>query len=350
MDTILDLYYRVRSGELRFYFLLPAVLFASFPAIVWVYIIYQRKKRWRIRYPITNALAKIPQVRRVGKFSRHVPMLARLVVLALVIVASMRPQMGKSHETVKTKGVDIMLCLDISPSMLAEDFKPNRAEAAKKVLIDFVRRNQNDRIGLVVFSGMAFTQCPMTTDTAILEEFISQVQVGDVLQDGTAIGDAIVTTVARFPDQEVASKVIILTTDGEHNLGRFDPQTAARIARRMGVKIYTIGVGSDRGVPIPDPTRPGQYMIDFYGRVATTKLDEATLRDVANLTGGRYYRATDETALARIYEEIGKLETHEIESRRFVVYSEVYQYVLGAALLFLLFELISRLMWGRVLP
>jgi Ca-activated chloride channel family protein len=338
------------TGQMRFFFYLPAVLLLSIPAIIWAYLAFQRKRRWRVRYPITSTLTKIPQVRRIRRPSRHLPVLIRILVLILVIGAAMRPQMGKSKETVKTQGVDIMLTMDISPSMLAEDFKPSRVEAAKDVMTRFVRQNQNDRMGLVVFSGMAFTQCPMTTDTAILEEFISQLNVGDVLESGTAIGDAIVTSVARFPDPNVPSRVIILTTDGESNLGDFDPQTAARIAKRVGVRIYTIGVGSPEGMPIPDPTHPGQYMTNYYGQVVNTRLDEATLRDVANITDGRYYRAKDENALAAIYEEIGRLETHEIESHRYTVYSEMYQYVLAAALILLVAELASRLIWGRVLP
>jgi Ca-activated chloride channel family protein len=201
-----------------------------------------------------------------------------------------------------------------------------------------------------VFSGKAFTQCPLTTDTSILEEFISQVKIGDVLESGTAIGDAILTSVARFPDSEVPSRIMILLTDGEHNFGEFDPVTAARIAARVGVRIYTIGVGSKGGSPIPDPNEPGSFMRDMYGRVLYTKLDEETLRDVASLTGGRYYRAEDETALARIYDEIGRLETHEIESHRYTTYSELFQYVVAAALVLLALELVSRYAWGRVLP
>jgi len=277
-------------------------------------------------------------------------MIIRLFVVIFAVLSAMRPQLGQTFERSTTQGVDIMLTLDISPSMLAQDFKPNRAEAAKEVLQKFVRQNQNDRIGLVVFSGMAFTQCPLTTDTAILEEFIEQVQIGDVLQDGTAIGDAIVTSVARFPDPDVPSKVIILLTDGEHNMPGYDPQTAARIAARMGVRIYTIGVGSTEPTPIPDPNRPGTYIRNIYNQIVYTKIDEDTLRDIANLMGGRYYRATDTNALARIYDEIGQLETHQIESRKFTTYNELFQYFLGVALILFGLELLSRFAWGRVIP
>jgi Ca-activated chloride channel family protein len=351
MSNFIDWIYRAfYAGQLRFFFYLPAVLFLAIPAIVWAYIAFQRRRRWRVKYPIASALKKIPPVRRIRRPSRHLPVIIRLLVLALVIFAAMRPQMGKTRETVKTQGVDIMLTLDISPSMLAEDLKPTRVEAAKNVLTKFVKENQNDRIGLVVFSGMPFTQCPMTTDTAILEEFISQVKVGDVLQDGTAIGDAIVTALAKFPDPKVPSKIMILTTDGENNLGQFDPETAARLAARVGVRIYTIGVGSPEGMPIPDPTRPGEFMRNYYGQIVYTRLNEAQLRDIAHLSGGRYYRAVDEHALGAIYDEIGKLETHEIESHRYTVYSEMFQYVLAAALVLLVGELVARLFWGRVLP
>ena len=351
MEAIQDWIYRAfYAGQLRMYYYLPAVLLVAIPAIVWTYIVFQRKCRWRIRYPITSTLAMIPRIKRVHRPSRHFPLIFRLLVIALVVLAAMRPQMGKTREQITTHGIDIMLTLDISASMLAQDFEPNRIEAAKSVLADFVRRNQNDRMGLVVFSGMAFTQCPLTTDTAILGEFIQQVDVGDVLQSGTAIGDAIVTAVARFPDPDVPSRILILLTDGEHNVGEFDPQTAARIANRVGVRIYTIGVGSREATPIPDPTSPGSYMRDYWGRLVYTRLDEETLRDVARLTGGRYYRAEDENALARIYDEIGRLETHEIESQRYTTYTDLFQYVLGAALLIMVFEIVSRQVWGRVLP
>lgn len=351
MDALIDWIYRAfYADQLRLYYWMPAALLVAIPAILWAYYVFQRRRRWRIRYPVTSTVARIPQARRVGRFSRHFPVILRILVIALVILAAMRPQMGKTRERITTHGVDIMLTLDISPSMMAEDFEPNRAEAAKEVLKDFVRRNQNDRIGLVVFAGMAFTQCPLTTDTAILEEFIDQVQIGDVLQSGTAIGDAIVTATAKFPDPEVVSRVMILLTDGEHNVGEFNPETAARIANRMGVRIYTIGVGSREGTPIPDPNAPGQYVRDYWGRLVYTSLDEETLRQVASLTGGRYYRAEDEDALARIYEEIGRLETHEIESHRYTTFTDLFQYVLGAALVMIMLEMIVRQKWGRVLP
>jgi Ca-activated chloride channel family protein len=351
METLRDIFFRgLISGQLKFAYWLPSLLLFAIPAIIGVYFAFLRSRRWRIRYPVTSILAQIPRVKRIRRPSRHLPLLLRLLVIALVVLAAMRPQMGKTQEKTTTRGVDIVLTLDISPSMMATDFTPNRAEAAKEVLRKFVMRNQNDRIGLVVFSGMAFTQCPMTADTAILEEFIEQVKIGDVLQDGTAIGEAIVTSVARFPDPDVPSKVIILTTDGEHNMPGYDPQTAARIAARQGVRIYTIGVGGLEPAPIPDPTNPGTFLRNIYGEVVKTRLDEDTLRDVANLTGGRYYRATDETALGQIYDEISQLETHEIESRRYTTYTELFQYALGAALILLVLELISRFTWGRVLP
>jgi len=351
MDVFLDWLNRAFVlGQLRFYWHLPAILLLSIPLIIWLYVLFQKKHHWRINYPITSRLAKLPRVKRVRRSTRHLAFILRLLVLLLVVMASMRPQMGKTQERINTQGVDIMLTLDISPSMLAEDFQPNRAEAAKVVLAEFVRQNQNDRIGLVVFSGMAFTQCPLTTDKQILEEFISQVEIGDVLESGTAVGDAILTTVARFPDPNVPSRVMILLTDGEHNVGRFDPETAARVANRVGVRIYTIGVGSRELTPIPDPNNSGQYMRDYFGDVVYTTLDEESLRDIAALTGGRYYRAEDEEALKEIYDEIALLETHEIESHRYTTYTDLFQWVLAAALLVLVLELVTRQVWGRVLP
>jgi len=352
MDVIYDWFYRAFVlDQLRFYSWLPSVLLISIPVIIWAYISFQRKRRWRLTYPITNILSEIPRVSRVKRPSRHLAFIFRVLVVVLIILSAMRPQMGKTREEIKTHGVDIMLTLDISHSMLAEDFRPNRVEAAKDVLADFVRRNTSDRLGLVVFSGMAFTQCPVTSDTAILEEFIYQVDVGDVIESGTAIGDAIITSVARFPDEDVPSKVIILLTDGEHNiLTTYDPIFAARIANRKGVRIYTIGVGSRNPTPIPDPNMPGGVMRNSYGQVVYTKLDEETLRDIASLTGGRYFRAEDEEALADIYREIEQLETHEIEQHRFVTYTEIFQNFLLAALILLGLELIARQVWGRALP
>jgi len=351
MGAIQNWIYRAfYAGQLRFFFHWPVILFIALPMIAWAYWIYGRKRKWRVKYPITSVLAKIPRVKKVKRPSRHLPVLLRLAVISLLILAAMRPQMGQTKETIHTQGIDIILLLDISGSMTAEDFRPNRSEAAKAVLARFVRQNSNDRMGLVVFSGMPFTQCPLTTDTGVLEEFINQVKPGDILQDGTAIGDAIVTGVARFTDKNVPSKVMILLTDGEHNFGEVDPPTAAKVAARMGVRIYTIGVGSAGGAPIPDPTMPGGFLRYPDGRVIMTKLDENTLRDVASLTGGRYYRAEDEKTLGKIYDEIGRLETHEIESKKFTTYSELFQYVLGAALAVLLFELVARWIWGRVLP
>ena len=337
-------------GQLRLYYWLPAVLLLAIPAILFAYITYQRKRQYRIWYPIASTVAQIPRVTRVKRVSRHLPLIFRLLMILLVILAAMRPQMGKTREKITTEGIDIILTLDISSSMLAEDFKPNRVDAAKEVLTEFVQQNQNDRIGLVVFAGMAFTQCPLTTDTAILEEFISQVNIGDILQDGTAIGDAIVTSAARFPDQDIKSKVIILLTDGEHNMGEFEPDPASRIANRVGIRIYTIGVGSRDPAPIPDPNNPGNYLRDYFGRLVYTQLDEDTLRDIAQITGGRYYRAEDEDALRVIYDDIAQLETHEIESERYTTYAELFQTVLIAALVMLALEFLSRRFWGRVLP
>jgi Ca-activated chloride channel homolog len=351
MDIIIDWFTRAfLLGQLRLYYLLPAFLLLSIPAIILAYAAYQKKRRYRIWYPIASTVAQIPKVARIKRPSRHLPLIFRLLVILLVVLAAMRPQMGKTREKITTEGIDIILTLDISSSMLAEDFQPNRSEAAKEVLKEFVLQNENDRIGLVVFSGMPFTQCPLTTDTAILEEFIDQVHIGDVLQDGTAIGDAIVTSVARFPDQNVKSKIIILLTDGEHNMGEFDPDTGARIANRTGVRIYTIGVGSREPTAIPDPNNPGEFVRDYFGRLVYTKLDEDSLRNIAQITGGRYYRAEDEDALKTIYEDIAQLETHQIESERYTTYSELFQFVLIAALVMLVFEIISRQFWGRVLP
>ena len=351
MDALYDWFYRAFVlGQFRFYDWMPGVLAIAIPAIIWAYILYQRRRKWHVTYSVTGILSSLPSVSRARRPSRHLAFIFRALVLLLIIMSAMRPQMGKTREEIKTHGIDIILTLDISPSMLAEDFSPNRLEAAKVVLADFVRQNQNDRMAFVVFAGKAFTQCPMTSDTLILEEFITQTQEGDIIEAGTAIGDAMMLSVARFPDEDVPGKVMILLTDGEHNMGSYDPEFAARVANRMGVRIYTIGVGSRGGAPIPDPNNSGGVLRLPNGQPVMTSLDEEPLRDVASLTGGRYFRAEDEEALAAIYAEIAQLETHEIESSRFTTYTDLFQYLIWAALLLMLFELLATHFWGRVLP
>jgi Ca-activated chloride channel family protein len=242
---------------------------------------------------------------------RHLPAVLRLLALALVIVALARPQTTSEGENVSTEGIDIVLVTDVSGSMLAEDFKPNRIEAAKAVADDFVDGRPNDRIGFVVFAGESFTQCPLTLDHAVLKNLIAGVKSG-LIEDGTAIGMGLATAVSRLKDSQSKSKVIILLTDGVNNKGLIDPMTAAGIASTFGIRVYTVGVGTVGMAPYPVQTPLGtQY------RNVPVEIDEDLLKKIADQTGGKYFRATDNDKLKQIYSEIDRLEKTKIEVTQF---------------------------------
>jgi len=258
----------------------------------------------------------------------------RLAALALVIVAFARPQSGSTTEDVSTRGIDIVLALDISSSMLAEDLDPNRLEAAKAVAATFIAGRRNDRIGLVVFAGQAFTQAPLTIDHDAVDAVLSELKVG-MVEDGTAIGLGLATALKRLENSQADSKVIILLTDGRNNRGEIDPATAAQMAQALGVKVYTIGAGS-RGttrIPVDSPVLGRRYV------TMKVDVDEPTLTEVAEVTGGRYFRATDRKSLKSIYDEIDKLETTEIDVQSFTRYGELFHVPLVAALALLLLEI-----------
>ena len=246
-----------------------------------------------------------------------------LAALALGIVALARPQARDVQRERFTEGIDIALVLDVSPSMEADDFQPNRFEAAKAVAAEFVDGRISDRIGLVVFAAEAYTQAPLTLDYDFLKQMLAEVQMG-LLEQGTAIGTAIATAVNRLRDSEAESKVIILLTDGENNRGEIDPATAAEVAQALDVRIYTIGVGSDQG------RIPGPFGSLFGG--TAVPLDETVLRQIAQQTGGRYFRATDRDALRAIYEEIADLEKTELQERTFEEVEERYAWFLARLL------------------
>ncbi len=234
--------------------------------------------------------------------------------LVSLIIALARPQTTLKEEEIKAEGIDIMVAMDVSTSMLAEDFAPNRIEVSKALAIDFVSKREYDRIGLVVFGGEAFTQCPLTTDHEILESFLARLRCG-ILEDGTAIGMGLSSAINRLKDSESESKVIILLTDGVNNMGYIDPMTAADIAKQFNIKVYTIGIGSNGRV-----RRPG----GFSFQMVRGELDEQLLRDIAQETNGKYYRAESEEALKAIYDEIDTLEKTEIEVKVYNRYSEEY--------------------------
>ena len=253
---------------------------------------------------------------------------------AALIFALARPQTGITSETILTEGIDIVLVIDISSSMLAEDLQPNRMEAAKEVAANFVAGRRHDRIGLVAFAGEAFTQAPLTLDYSVVMTLLAELDIG-MIEDGTAVGMGLATAVKRLQASDADSKVVILLTDGSSNRGEIGPITAAQLARALGVRVYTIGAGS-RGtarVPINDPLR-GQVYANMR-----VDIDEETLREVAALTGGRYFRAMDREGLGEIYAEIDELERTEIEVENFTQFAERFPLVLAFGLMLIMMEL-----------
>jgi Ca-activated chloride channel homolog len=301
------------------------------PIVFWL---RGRRGRWRatIRY---SAVGRV-QATGVGRsrWAHRVPSLFRGLALAAFIVALARPQTGITSETVRSEGIDIILVLDVSSSMLAEDLEPNRLEAAKTVAADFVSGRRNDRIGLVAFAGQAFTQAPLTFDHGVVNSLLGELDVG-MIEDGTAVGMGLATAVKRLRASRAESKVVILLTDGRSNRGEIGPLTAAQMARALGVRVYAIGAGSQGTARVP--------VRDALGgtRYATMRvdIDEATLREVAEVTGGRYFRATDTESLAAIYAEIDELEKTEIEVENFTQFGEEFPIPLGIGFLLLLAEL-----------
>ena len=270
--------------------------------------------------------------------SRVLPFL-RAAILGLFIVSLARPQVVNQEREHETKGIDIIISLDISGSMLAEDFKPeNRLAVAKQEAEKFIRNRENDRIGLVVFARDAFTQCPLTTDYEILIGLLQQIQIG-MIPDGTAIGMGIATAVNRLRDNDAAkSKVIILLTDGENNAGKIDPVTAAELAHTFGIKIYTIGVGRGGLVPFPinDPLFGKRYV------QAKVEVDEFVLKRIADITGGIFFRARDPKSLSEIYSKINQLEKTEVKVTEYQSFDERFHYFLIPALILLLLELVMK--------
>jgi Ca-activated chloride channel family protein len=268
----------------------------------------------------------------------------RVLAIGLVIIVIARPQSTNRWQNVTTEGIDIMIALDISGSMLAQDFTPDRLEASKDVAIQFISGRPNDRIGLVVFSGESFTQCPLTTDHAVLINLFKEVKSG-MIEDGTAIGLGLATAVNRLKDSKARSKVIILLTDGVNNRGEIDPLTAAEIAKSYGIRVYTIGMGSRGTAPYPVQTPFGiQY------QNMKVEIDEGVLKEIANLTDGEYFRATDNSKLEQIYHEIDQLEKSKIDVKEYSSKSEEFYLFAAAAALLLLIELLLRNTWMKQIP
>jgi Ca-activated chloride channel family protein len=267
---------------------------------------------------------------------RHLPFVLRMTALALIVVILARPQSTNSWENRDTEGIDIILAMDISSSMLMQDLKPNRLEAAKNVAASFINGRPNDNIGLVVFSGESFTQCPLTTDHAVLLNLFKDIHSG-MIQDGTAIGLGIANAVSRIKDSKAISKVIILLTDGKNNMGEIAPVTASEIAKTFGIRVYTVGVGTHGQAPYPQQTPYGVQTV-----MVPVDIDEPTLKQIAATTGGQYFRATDNASLKEIYSEIDQMEKTKINVQQFSKKQEEYMPIAIVVFLLLALELLLR--------
>ncbi len=327
--------YTYKNPEL-FYLLLGLI-----PMAAW-YIFRYRRNTASIQVSSTAPVLKAPVTAR--HILRHLPFVLQLGAMALFVVVLARPQSSTRWENTTTEGIDIMISLDISTSMLAMDFQPNRLEAAKKVAMEFISGREHDRMGLVVFAGEAFTQCPLTTDRAVLLNLFSGIKTG-LIEDGTAIGNGLATAVARLKDSDAISRVVILLSDGENNRGEVAPITAAEIARTFGIRVYTVGVGSIGTAPFPVQTPFGTQIRDME-----VKIDEDMLRQIASITGGQYFRATNNLKLAEIYQEIDQLEKSKIETKEFSKRAEEFMPFALAGLLFLLASLALRVTLFRNIP
>ena len=316
------------------------------PYIVW-YILKGRQSEPSMRVSTTRMYATMPQSYKV--YLRHVPFVLRMIALTLLVVVLARPQSTDSWQSSEVEGIDIMLAMDVSTSMLAEDLKPNRLEAAKQVAADFINGRPNDNIGLTVFAGQSFTQSPLTVDHAVLLNLFNSVSCSmatdGIIEDGTAIGLGIANAVSRLKDSKAKSKVIILLTDGSNNRGDISPLTAAEIAKTYGIRVYTIGVGTNGTAPYPYQGFGGTRYVQV-----PVEIDESTLIQIAETAGGQYYRATSNSKLKEVYEEIDKLERTKMNVKNLSRKSEEYWPFALWAMVCLLLEVLLRLTVLRRIP
>ena len=300
-----------------------------------VYSIWYFYKRRNINSEILfSNLGSLNKTKTLKNRLRDLPQIFNIIAICLLIIALARPQSSTNWEESTTEGIDIVLSMDISGSMLAEDLKPNRLEASKDVAVDFISKRVNDRIGLVIFSGESFTQCPLTTDHNVLINLFKDVKSG-MVEDGTAIGMGLATAVNRLKDSDAISKIIILLTDGVNNKGVVAPFTAAEIAKQFGIRVYTIGVGTEGYAPYPFQTPFGVQYQDVE-----VQIDEETLQNIATVTDGKYFRATNNSKLKEIYKDIDKLEKSKIEVTEFHKRSEEFSNFAIPAFIILLFGFI----------
>ena len=325
------------------YFILLVLLI---PYIIW-YVL-----KWRRSHPVMQ-VSNTDAFRHVGhtwkEYLIHVPFLLRLACISLLVVALARPQTTNNWKQTDVEGIDIMLCMDVSTSMLAEDLRPNRVKAAREVAIEFISGRPNDNIGLTLFAGEAYTQCPMTVDHAVLVNMLQGMQCDmtqkGMIEDGTAIGMGLASAVARLKDSKAKSKVIILLTDGSNNRGDISPLTAAEIAKSFGIRVYTIGVGTNGLARYPMPVAGGVQYIQV-----PVEIDTKTLQSIASKTDGEFYRARDTKSLHEVYQQIDKLEKTKLNVKKFSRRYEAFvPYALGAVLALLL-EILLRITVLKRIP
>ena len=322
------------------------LLLLSIPYLIW-YVMFRKKSEPTLRMSDTFAFNYAPKSWRVKLMPLQ--LLLRIVTFTLIVIVLARPQTSNSWKNKSVEGIDIMLAIDVSTSMLAEDLKPNRIEAAKAVASEFIIGRPNDNIGLSIFAGEAFTQCPMTTDHASLLNLLQNVRTDiaarGLISDGTAIGMGLANAVTRLKGSKAKSKVVILLTDGSNNMGDISPMTAAEIAQSLGIRVYTIGVGTNKVAPYPMPVAGGVQYVNM-----PVEIDTKMLADIAASTEGDFYRATNTAELKNIYKEIDRLEKSKLNVKKFSKRYEAYQPFALAAAIALLLEILLRITVFRRIP
>ena len=326
-------------------------MFFEYPALLWLLVI---PALMLVHYVYIELSGRRPHLRvpdvkfwKAGGRSvlgviRHLPFLLRTIALVMIIIAIARPRSSTKMDKIDTEGIDIVLAMDVSTSMLARDFTPDRISAAKDIAIEFISQRPSDRMGIVVFAGESYTQCPLTTDRATLINLMKEIATGPI-EDGTAIGNCLATAVARMQNSDAKSRVVILLTDGVNNSGEITPQTAADIAKTYGIRVYTIGVGANGTAPYPVMTPWGVQMQNVE-----VEIDENLLKNIAETTGGRYFRATDNTKLSEIYSEINKMEKARTTIDSFPIYKELFTGFALIALACLLLEVLISFILRRL--
>lgn len=322
------------------------LLLLIIPYLLWL-LMYRKKSEPTIRMSDTFAFRYAPRSWKV--MLMPVQHILRILAFVLIVIVLARPQTSNSWKNKSVEGIDIMLAMDVSTSMLAEDLKPNRIEAAKQVAAEFIAGRPNDNIGLSIFAGEAFTQCPMTTDHSSLLNLLQNVRTDiaarGMIEDGTAIGMGLANAVSRLKDSKAKSKVVILLTDGSNNMGDLSPMTSAEIAKSLGIRVYTIGVGTNKVAPYPMPVAGGVQYVNI-----PVEIDTKTLSEIASVTEGDFYRATNNAELKKIYKEIDQLEKSKLNVKKFSKKYDAYQPFAAAAAIALLLEILLRITIFRRIP